>query len=41
MVKPPDRDELQVRIRAGERILELERQLEERNSKLSKAYQNY
>jgi sigma-B regulation protein RsbU (phosphoserine phosphatase) len=39
MVKPPDRDELQVRIRAGERILELERQLEERNSKLSKAYQ--
>lgn len=38
VVKPFDKGELQVRIRAGERVLKLEQDLEERNSKLSFAY---
>jgi sigma-B regulation protein RsbU (phosphoserine phosphatase) len=39
LIKPFNVDELQLRIRAGERILELERTLEERNRKLSDTYQ--
>jgi phosphoserine phosphatase RsbU/P len=38
LVKPFDADELQMRIRAGERILDLERTLEERNRRLAGAY---
>lgn len=38
MVKPFDRNELKVRIRAGERILQLERDLDDRNRKLNRAY---
>jgi DNA-binding response OmpR family regulator len=36
--KPFDRDELQVRLRAGERILELQRKLEEQNRALREAH---
>jgi len=36
--KPFDKQELNVRVRAGERVLNLERDLEERNTKLSHAY---
>jgi phosphoserine phosphatase RsbU/P len=36
--KPFDADELHLRIRAGERILDLERTLEERNRKLAETY---
>ena len=39
LIKPFNVDELQLRIRAGERILNLERTLEERNRKLSETYQ--
>ncbi|MFO1352820.1 MAG: SpoIIE family protein phosphatase [Gammaproteobacteria bacterium] len=39
MVKPFQPEELQVRIRAGERVLALERQLEERNRRLADTYQ--
>jgi sigma-B regulation protein RsbU (phosphoserine phosphatase) len=39
LIKPFNADELQLRIRAGERILDLERTLEERNRKLSDTYQ--
>lgn len=35
MVKPVDREELRVRVRAGERVLRLEAALEERNQRLS------
>ena len=35
--KPFDRNELRARLRAGERIINLQRQLEERNGRLSKA----
>lgn len=38
VIKPFKKDELKVRIRAGERILNLERKLEERNERLTKAY---
>ncbi|MFQ5602798.1 MAG: SpoIIE family protein phosphatase [bacterium] len=38
IVKPFNRGELKVRIRAGERIIELERNLEERNKRLREAY---
>jgi sigma-B regulation protein RsbU (phosphoserine phosphatase) len=38
LIKPFNADELQLRIRAGERILDLERTLEERNRKLENAY---
>ncbi len=38
VVKPFNKGELNVRIRAGERILKLERDLEKRNNKLSEAY---
>lgn len=38
VVKPFNKGELNVRIRAGERILKLERDLEKRNKKLSEAY---
>jgi sigma-B regulation protein RsbU (phosphoserine phosphatase) len=38
LVKPISRDELRVRIRAGERILKLERGLAERNRQLGTAY---
>ena len=38
LVKPVDKDELRVRLRAGERVLQLERQLEERNRTLTDAY---
>lgn len=38
VVKPFNKGELKVRIRAGERILKLEKDLEERNRKLSEAY---
>ena len=38
LVKPFDKDELRVRLRAGERVLQLERQLEERNRTLADAY---
>jgi sigma-B regulation protein RsbU (phosphoserine phosphatase) len=38
VVKPFDKAELQVRIRAGERVLQLEQNLEERNRNLSLAY---
>ncbi len=38
VVKPFNKDELRVRIRAGERILRLERDLEERNHRLQEAY---
>ncbi|MFQ5708924.1 MAG: PP2C family protein-serine/threonine phosphatase [bacterium] len=38
LVKPFNKGELNVRIRAGERILKLEHDLEERNKKLSEAY---
>ena len=38
MVKPFNENELRVRIRAGERVLGLERDLEERNNKLGEAY---
>ena len=38
IVKPFDKDELIVRIRAGERVLNLEKDLEDRNEKLSKAF---
>ncbi|MHC9543920.1 MAG: PP2C family protein-serine/threonine phosphatase [Vulcanimicrobiota bacterium] len=38
MVKPFNKDELRVRIKAGERVIKLERDLEDRNSKLSEAY---
>jgi sigma-B regulation protein RsbU (phosphoserine phosphatase) len=38
IAKPFDANELDVRIRAGERILNLERDLEDRNKKLSNAY---
>lgn len=38
VVKPFNKGELKVRIRAGERILNLERDLGERNKKLSEAY---
>jgi sigma-B regulation protein RsbU (phosphoserine phosphatase) len=34
LVKPVDREELRVRVRAGQRILDLQQQLEERNDKL-------
>ena len=40
LVKPVDREELRVRLRAGERILNLEQQLEERNRKLHALNQN-
>src|SRR5437763_10867920 len=36
--KPFDQDELQVRIRAGERVLRLEQTLQQRNEALSEAY---
>lgn len=36
--KPFDRDELHVRLRAGERILQLERKLEEQNRALREAH---
>jgi phosphoserine phosphatase RsbU/P len=38
--KPFDADELQLRIRAGERILDLERTLEQRNRKLAETYEH-
>jgi len=38
MVKPFNKDELKVRIRAGERVLKLERDLDERNRRLHDAY---
>lgn len=38
VIKPFNKGELKSRIRAGERILQLERDLEERNRKLSDAY---
>ncbi|MFQ5824891.1 MAG: PP2C family protein-serine/threonine phosphatase [bacterium] len=38
VVKPFNKGELDVRIRAGERILKLQKDLEERNKKLSEAY---
>ncbi|MFQ5863998.1 MAG: PP2C family protein-serine/threonine phosphatase [bacterium] len=38
IVKPFNRGELKVRIRAGERILNLQKDLEEQNKKLSEAY---
>ncbi len=38
IVKPFNKGELKVRIRAGERILKLEKDLEERNTRLSEAY---
>jgi len=38
MVKPFDKNELKVRIRAGERILKLEKDLADRNRKLNRAY---
>ncbi|MFQ5771491.1 MAG: PleD family two-component system response regulator, partial [bacterium] len=38
MVKPFNKGELKVRIRAGERILKLEKDLDERNQKLSEVY---
>jgi len=38
IAKPFDKNELKVRIRAGERVLNLERELEERNQRLAKAY---
>lgn len=38
VVKPFDKGELKVRVRAGERILNLQKDLEERNKKLSEAY---
>ncbi|MFQ5636914.1 MAG: PP2C family protein-serine/threonine phosphatase [bacterium] len=38
VVKPFNKGELNVRIRAGERILKLEKDLDERNQKLSEAY---
>jgi sigma-B regulation protein RsbU (phosphoserine phosphatase) len=37
IAKPFDKDELSVRIRAGERIVKLERDLEDRNERLSRA----
>jgi len=40
LVKPVDREELRVRLRAGERILNLEQELEERNRKLHVLNQN-
>ncbi|NJN46961.1 MAG: SpoIIE family protein phosphatase [Candidatus Competibacteraceae bacterium] len=40
LVKPVDAEELRVRIRAGERILALERQLEERNQTLEQLNRN-
>jgi len=40
MVKPFDRNELKVRIRAGERILKLEKDLANRNRKLNRAYKS-
>jgi sigma-B regulation protein RsbU (phosphoserine phosphatase) len=40
LIKPFNADELQLRIRAGERILDLERTLEERNRKLEEAYRH-
>jgi sigma-B regulation protein RsbU (phosphoserine phosphatase) len=39
LTKPVNMDELRVRMRAGERVLELERNLEERNRKLTDAYE--
>lgn len=38
LVKPVDREELRVRVRAGERVLELEQMLAERNLRLQQAY---
>lgn len=38
MVKPFNNDELKVRIRAGERVLKLERDLDERNKRLRDVY---
>jgi len=38
IAKPFDSSELNVRIRAGERVLNLERDLEDRNEKLTRAY---
>ena len=38
VIKPFDMNELKVRIRAGERIINLERKLEDRNKVLSQAY---
>ena len=38
LVKPVDREELRVRVRAGERVLELEHMLAERNLRLQQAY---
>lgn len=39
LTKPFNRDELRVRLKAGERILRLEHDLAERNEKLSRAYE--
>jgi sigma-B regulation protein RsbU (phosphoserine phosphatase) len=38
LTKPIDQQELRVRLRAGERILKLEEQLEEKNQRLNEAY---
>lgn len=38
LVKPVDREELRVRVRAGQRVLELEQMLAERNQRLQQAY---
>jgi sigma-B regulation protein RsbU (phosphoserine phosphatase) len=38
IVKPYDKDELYVKIRAGERILQLEKDIEEKNNRLREAY---
>lgn len=38
IVKPFDKDELYVKIRAGERILQLEKNIDEQNKKLKEAY---
>ena len=38
IVKPYDKDELYVKIRAGERILQLEKDIEEKNIRLREAY---
>jgi sigma-B regulation protein RsbU (phosphoserine phosphatase) len=38
IAKPFDKNELNVRIRAGERVLNLEKDLEDRNEKLTKAF---